>query len=196
MKNFLKNFLLFLLIFLVIAGLFSMYSPSQKQEKVDIGTFIQQLKSQEVASVVIRNTQLEVLLVDETEEIVSKELSQSFGDIIRNYSIDPEILNNVKIEVKENEGLNFWMATLLPFLIPFLLIGGFIYFMMRQVQGANSRAMMFGLVERKYDIYVAKGLDKIFKVCYNDISRSKTNSFTTFKYYQCKERGIANNYLL
>lgn len=54
----------------------------------------------------------------------------------------------------------------------------------------------FGLVERKYDIYVAKGLDKYIEVCYNDFSRSKTNKFTTFKYCQCKERGIANKHLL
>lgn len=145
MKNFLKNFLVFLFIFLVIAALFSLYSsPAQKSQEVDIGTFIKQLKAKEVTSVVVRSNQFEVELTDQTKELVSKEVSESFGDIVKNYSIDTEVLENVTIDVRENEGLNFWLATLLPFLIPFLLIAGFIYFMMRQVQGANSRAMMFG----------------------------------------------------
>jgi cell division protease FtsH len=40
--------------------------------------------------------------------------------------------------------LEFWLAALLPFLIPLLLIGFFIFFMMRSVQGANNRALSFG----------------------------------------------------
>ena len=55
-----------------------------------------------------------------------------------------EKLAGVKVDVKENEGWDFVLGAILPFVLPFLLIGGFIYFMMKSVQGANSRAMMFG----------------------------------------------------
>ena len=145
MKNLTKNFLIFLAIFLVIAGLFSMYTPStERKTRVDIGTFIKQLKSQQVKTVTVKSDRLDVELKDNTHETVNKEMGDSFGDIVKNYQVDPGILEDIKIDIRENQGMNFWLSTLLPFLIPFLLIATFIYFMMRQVQGANSRAMMFG----------------------------------------------------
>ncbi|MEK7203067.1 MAG: ATP-dependent zinc metalloprotease FtsH, partial [Patescibacteria group bacterium] len=56
---------------------------------------------------------------------------------------------DIKIEIKEDEGMSYWLTVILPFLLPFLLIGFLIYFMMRSVQGANSRAMGFGQSQAK-----------------------------------------------
>jgi cell division protease FtsH len=46
--------------------------------------------------------------------------------------------------VKKESGWRYWLANLAPYLFPFILIGGLIYFMSRQVQGVNNRAMGFG----------------------------------------------------
>ena len=49
-----------------------------------------------------------------------------------------------EIKVKEEEGWKVWLQVFGPYLLPFILIGGLIFFMSRQVQGANNRAMGFG----------------------------------------------------
>jgi len=150
-----------MLVFLVIVALFSTFAaPTEKKQEVDMGTFIQQLKSDQIKEVVIQSNRLEVTLKDDVTETVSKEAGESFGDIVKNYQIDPVILENIKIDVRENEGLNFWLITLLPFIIPFLLIAGFIYFMMRQVQGANSKAMTFGQSKAR-EVHPATNKNKV-----------------------------------
>lgn len=145
MKNLTKNILIVVIIFLAMSGLFSLYSaPTRLYEPTDIGTFITQLNNEQVESVTVRLDKLEVELKDKKKESVNKESQDTFSSIVKNYGVNTEKLKNVKIDIRENEGLGFWVSALLPFLLPFLVIAVFIYFMMRQVQGANTRAMSFG----------------------------------------------------
>jgi len=80
---------------------------------------------------------------------VQKEAGESFSSLMKNLGVDPAKIAKINIQVKDESGLNFWLATILPILLPFLLIGGFIYFMMRSAQGANNRAMSFGQSQAK-----------------------------------------------
>jgi cell division protease FtsH len=82
--------------------------------------------------------------------------------------VEKEKMTSIIIEVREDEGLNFWLANILPFLIPFLLIGVFIYFMMRSVQGANTRAMMFGQSQAR-----EVGREQKDKVTFKDVAGVK-----------------------
>lgn len=144
-KVILKNFLIFLIIFLVIAAIFSTYNATTEQPKeIGLDTLIEQIENEEVKSIVVKNTKLEVELNDGTKEVTKKEMSESLSTLLKNYDVDPAKIKQVNIDVQEDEGLTFWLVTLLPFLIPFLLIAAFIYFMMRQVQGANTKALSFG----------------------------------------------------
>ncbi len=145
MRNLAKTFLIFLVAFLVLTGLFSLWSaPVADVKPVDIGTVVAQLNGQQVSAVVVRGAELEVTLKDGVRERARKEGTESFSDVVRNWQVPPERLADVRVEVRDEEGLGFWFSTLIPFGIYFLLFAGFLYFMMRQVQGANSRAMMFG----------------------------------------------------
>ncbi len=144
-KIILKNFLIFLFIFLVIAALFSTYNATtEKPEQVGIDQLITQIQNEEVSQIIVRDGKLDITLNNGKKEVSKKEISDSLSTLLKNYNIDPVKMLKVKIEVKENEGFGFWAITLLPFLIPLVLIGAFIYIMMRQVQGANSKAMSFG----------------------------------------------------
>ncbi|MDD5110018.1 MAG: ATP-dependent zinc metalloprotease FtsH [Patescibacteria group bacterium] len=145
MRNLVKNFLLFLLVFLAITALFSLYSaPLTSVQRTDVSTFIGQLNDQQVKTVVVRGAEMDVTLKDGTQETVKKESTESFSEMLRNYQVTPDKIAGVSVDVREQEGVGFWLGAILPILIPFVLIAGFLYFMMRQVQGANSRAMMFG----------------------------------------------------
>ncbi len=170
MKNLVKNFAIFFLIFIVIAAIFSYYAESKPEiETVGIEALISQIENNEVAEIIVEGSKLKIKLNSETEEIVQKEPGESLSELFNNFGVDKEKLANIKIEVKGESGLNFWLTAILPFLLPFLLIGVFIYFMMRSVQGANSKAMMFGQSQAK-----EFGSDnKKDKVSFKDVAGAK-----------------------
>ena len=150
MKNLIKNFLIFFIVFLAIAALFSAFGGgAPKEEKVGIEMLISQINNGEVGSIVIEGDELKVALTSGESETVKKETGETLSELLNNFGVEKEKLANIKIEVKDESGLDFWLTSILPFLLPFLLIGFFIYFMMRGVQGANTRAMMFGQSQAK-----------------------------------------------
>ncbi|MCG2700953.1 ATP-dependent zinc metalloprotease FtsH, partial [Candidatus Parcubacteria bacterium] len=135
---------------MAIAALFSAFGGgAPKEEKVGIEMLINQINSGEVESIVIEGDELKVSLTSGESETVKKEIGETLSELLNNFGVEKEKLANIKIEVKDESGLDFWLTSILPFLLPFLLIGLFIYFMMRGVQGANSRAMMFGQSQAK-----------------------------------------------
>ena len=105
---------------------------------------VEKINQGEVREIKIIDNKIELTLADGTLTEVQKEAGESLGDLLKNYNVNAEKLKEIKIEVKQDSSLEFWLTALLPFLIPFSFIAGFIYFMMRQVQGANSKALMFG----------------------------------------------------
>lgn len=169
MKNLIKNFAIFFLVFIVIATLFSFYSNGGDSiERIDTSLFIRQVEDGIVESVVVEGGKIMITLKDGTKEELKKETGETLSELLVNYGVEKEKIIKIKIEVRENEGLNFWLAATLPFLLPFLLIGAFIFFMMRSVQGANSRAMMFGQSQAK-----EFGQDNKDKVTFKDVAGVK-----------------------
>lgn len=169
MKNLVKNFIIFFAVFIAIAAIFSfMNGKSGKPERIGIEKFIKQINDEQVEKIVVRGAEITVSLKDKSEEIVKKESGETLSSLLDNFGVDKEKLLNIDIQVKENEGLDFWLGAILPFLLPFLLIGAFIFFMLRSVQGANSRAMMFGQSQAKEFSKDAKE-----KVTFNDVAGVK-----------------------
>ena len=145
MKELPKRLLVTLIVFLMLVSLFSLtLSSSQKPGTIDILSLVDKIDRAEVTSITIIDNRLVVELKDGSTLEATKETNESLGTLLKNYNVDPEKLKALKVTVEQDTSLRFWVLTLLPFLIPFLIVAVFIYFMMRQVQGANSRALMFG----------------------------------------------------
>lgn len=145
MKKLIQNFLFFFAIFLIFAAIFSSFtSLGDKTKIVGIETLINQINSDQVSEIMVSGSKLTVTLKDNSKELINKEPSESLSALLSNYQVDPAKSTAIKISVKGESGFDYFLANVLPFLIPFILIGGFIFFMLRGVQGANSRAMSFG----------------------------------------------------
>ena len=150
MKNLVKNFLIFFIIFLSLALVFSLYG-GRDDDKTEVGVpaLITQINNGEVSAIVVKGNTLEVTRRDGTLQTVKKESSETLSELLFNFGADTEKVLEIDIMVRENEGAGYWLTAILPFLLPLLLIGVFIYFMLRSVQGANTRAMMFGQSQAK-----------------------------------------------
>ncbi len=145
MNSLIKNILIFFFGFLVVASLFSLYQNRGKgPQSAGIEQLIAQINNGQVSSITVEGNDLNIGLKDGQQEVVKKESGETFSDLVKNYNIDNQKIAGIRIEVKDESGWNFWLSTILAYLIPFLLVVAFIYFMMRSIQGANNRALSFG----------------------------------------------------
>jgi len=118
--------------------------PAVKPKTMSIGELVQNIEEEKVKSIAIDSEKLEITLTNDEKFTAVKEPEDSLTTILKNYNTDPLKVRKVAIGVKTTPGWIMLLQALLPFLIPFLIILGFFWFMSRQVQGMNNRAMSFG----------------------------------------------------
>jgi len=140
-----KNLIISIVVFVVIAAILSTYSiTNEKPEEIQLSQLVSQIEAGNVKAVVIKGDLLEIELNDGTEQVTKKEGGESFTTLLSNYEVTPEKMSGIEVEIQSESGFGYWLRVLLPFLLPFALIAFFIWIMLRQVQGANNKAMMFG----------------------------------------------------
>ncbi|OGF02434.1 MAG: cell division protein FtsH [Candidatus Doudnabacteria bacterium RIFCSPLOWO2_02_FULL_49_13] len=145
MNRFIRNLLIILGIFLVVAGIFSFVGTDSKSTtNVSVSVIAEEVNSNQVDRIEVSEDELTVHLKDGSVQTSNKEHEIALSETLKNYGVDQAKLKDIKIEVKGSSSSSFIFSTLLPFILPFLLIAGFIWFLMRQVSGSNNRAMSFG----------------------------------------------------
>ncbi len=145
MKNILKNLSWYLLAFFVLLLAFSFFQTgSAEPKKIDVTTLVSQIEAGQVKSIEISENRLNVILLDDSKQILQKESSESLSTLLKNYDVSAESLKKISVSVKSETGLKFWLLTILPILIPALIILAFFWFMLRSASGANNKAMSFG----------------------------------------------------
>ncbi len=145
MKDFLRKFFLVLFVFIMMASFASLYmSAGQKVQDISLVKLVQEINQEKVKSITLDNNEIDVVLKSGAKQKTRKEAGESFFTLLKNFNVPPQKIEKINITVQGESEWMFWVNNLLPFLIPLLLIGLFIFFMMRQVQGMNQRAMMFG----------------------------------------------------
>lgn len=141
-----KNVGVIIVVFLFVSGIIILYqSPSGRPVDISLNELVSHINDGKVASIEVSGNTLTVETKDKIQQKVTKEAEGSLTETLRNYGVDPEKLKDVKVVIKEDSGAALWAGAILPFLLPFLLIAGFIWFMMRQAQRGNSQALSFGM---------------------------------------------------
>lgn len=146
MNKFFRNLLIITAIFLVIAGAFTLFNNDAPQaDNVSVSQIADEVNNEKVDRLEVAGDKLTAFLKDGTHQISQKENGVSIFTTLKDAGVDPAKQKDLKIEIKDSSSsTSVLVSTVLPFLIPFLLIAGFIWFLMRQVQGSNNRAMSFG----------------------------------------------------
>jgi cell division protease FtsH len=170
MEKFLKNVFLVVLFFMLVSGVLILYStPTKKPNEIALGELVGQINEGRVKQITVDSSKLTVELQDGTKEKTTKELESSLTETLVNYGVDNEKLKSVKLEIKETASATFWIGAVLQFLLPFLLIGGFIWFMLRQAQRGNSQALSFGLSRAR----MTDPKDKKKRTTFSDVAGAK-----------------------
>ncbi|MCX6809930.1 MAG: ATP-dependent zinc metalloprotease FtsH [Candidatus Berkelbacteria bacterium] len=123
---------------LLASALYNFFGPlfSKPPKDVSISEIAKDYQDGTIDKINLNNDEILATLKDGTKLKAYKEQ----GISLVKYGITPD---KVDINVKNPDSGAFW-PTFLSVILPFLLIGGFIYFMLRQAQGANVKAMSFG----------------------------------------------------
>jgi cell division protease FtsH len=145
MSRLIKSFASFFAIVFLLAFVFSFFSDKQSDvSRVDLGTMISQINAGQVSELAVSGNQVKIKLSDGKQELVRKEDGESLASLLNDFQVNQEKLASVKINIEDENGWNYWLNSLLPILLPFILFGAVIFFMLRGVQGSNSKAMNFG----------------------------------------------------
>lgn len=146
MRNFIKNLIIILLVFFVISGIVMVYNtPVQKVSSITLNELANQINDGRVKEIQVEGEKLNITLQDDIKESSRKEAESSLSESLKNYGVDPEKLRAVSVSIKDTTTAAFWVNTIIPFLLPFIIIGVFLWFMMRSAQRGNTQALSFGL---------------------------------------------------
>lgn len=161
-----KNILYAILIFLALTALYASFTEREKKEEVSLSRLVEEMQAGDVLRITVEENNLEIALKNGMIQTAQKEPDAALSETLINYGIAPETFAGLTIEVKQPSGLLFWFSAFLPFLLPIVLIGVFIWLTMRQVQRSNGQALMFGQSRAR----VINPDDKREKVTFNDVA--------------------------
>ncbi len=145
MGKIIKNIVFVLVGFLFITGLFAAFSNDTKVKDVSISEVINLVDQQKVETMSIGDAAVTVKVKDsDVKQTAKLGRNDNIYDILKNSGISAEKIRAINIENESTSFLGSLAGAVLPFLIPLIFISLFVYFLMRQVQGSNNRAMSFG----------------------------------------------------
>ncbi|MFH0779632.1 MAG: ATP-dependent zinc metalloprotease FtsH [Parcubacteria group bacterium] len=140
-----KNLIIFVIALLCIGSIFSLYDVGgAKPESIDIQKMVSEINASQVKKIEVRGSMLTITTNDDKTQTLQKEDGESLSALLENMGVALDKIDKIAIEVASESGVGYWLKSLLPFLIPFIFVAVFIWYMMRQVQGANNRALGFG----------------------------------------------------
>lgn len=145
MKNLFKNLFIILIIFILISGAFSLLTQSdQTVAPVSLTELAKEINEEKVDKISIKGQTLEITLKDGAKQTSTKEAESGLTESLRNYGVDATKLQSVQMDVSSDSGWKFWLGTIiLPFVLPLLMVGLFLWFMMRQAKGGAGQAFGF-----------------------------------------------------
>ncbi|HBR80214.1 MAG: ATP-dependent zinc metalloprotease FtsH [Candidatus Uhrbacteria bacterium GW2011_GWE2_45_35] len=169
MKPLSKNFILFILVLLVVGAIFSTYNlKDDKPVEIGLNTMIEQVNQGQVKNLTVSGGDIDIELLDGTKETTKKETSQSLSELFTDYEVDQKAVAAVNISIKEESSKGLFWSVIIPTLLPIIFIAILFFFIVRQLQGANNKAMMFGQAGAKEFSKDAKN-----KVTFKDVAGAR-----------------------
>ncbi|MBI4437994.1 ATP-dependent zinc metalloprotease FtsH [Candidatus Uhrbacteria bacterium] len=146
MKPLSKNIIFSLVTILILGALFSSYTLSaEKPAEISMAVLVQEIQNQVVEKIDIEGTEVSITLKDATKQITRKESSVSLSEVLIDYGVSAEELKAADITVVDRSTRSYFLGVILPSLLPLLLLIVIFFFMIRQMQGANNKALSFGM---------------------------------------------------
>ncbi|HEY4474661.1 MAG TPA: ATP-dependent zinc metalloprotease FtsH [Candidatus Paceibacterota bacterium] len=146
-KQFTKYISIVFLILLTAAGLVMLFqSPFEKADSVSVSELVTKINAGQVKEITVKGDNMEIVLTEGDKKLISqKEVGVSAFETLLNLGADKEKLSAFNIQVKdETGGVVLILSSVLPIVLPFLLIVLFFWYMFGQAQKGSMQAFSFG----------------------------------------------------
>lgn len=145
MKPLAKNIFVIILLFAIIASFASLFQDnSEEPEEVSLSLLARQINEDKVDKITVAGNELTITLKNGNEQVTRKEAEASLTETLSNLGVENEKLTALNMEFEGEDGFLFWVSIIVPFVLPFLIIGLFLWFMMRGAQKGAGQAFTFG----------------------------------------------------
>src|SRR3989338_5196346 len=170
MKYLTKNVLTVILIFFAITAFFALLaSPFEKIDEIPLSQLVQEINEGKVSKISVEGNTLKVELQDGAKQVSRKEAESSLTESLVNYGVDSAKLNSVEVTLAGESGTSYWLGLLLPFILPFLIIGLFLWIMLRSAQRGSVQALSFA--KAKARLFGPQG--KKQEITFKDVANAK-----------------------
>jgi cell division protease FtsH len=140
-----RNGFVYLLILVTLAVLaFQLLGQKPQTKQVTISELEQDIKSGLVKKAQVNGTSVDVTYADGVKTVtLDRSSKSSFEETMLNYGVTKDELLAANVQYANSAQWDNVIA-LLGTILPFLLIGGLFFFLMRQAQSGNNQALSFG----------------------------------------------------
>ena len=128
-----------------LAVLWTFMGDGEQAEDYNYGQLLEDAQNGRVTQITKEGLRLTATVEgEERTAVLPSELTNPVEDLGCNAGGDPGQFSCASFGATEESAAGGILTLLITALLPVLLIGGFIFFMMRQAQGTNNQAMSFG----------------------------------------------------
>jgi len=136
--------IVFLILFLASGFIALFDSPFEKTAPIPLSQLINRINSQEVKEIIVRGDDLEITFNDNKQAVAKKESGISAFETLANAGAEKDKLAKISISIEQPSGLALIASSLLPVILPFLLLLLIFWYMFRKAQRGSMQAFSFG----------------------------------------------------
>ncbi len=168
MKPLSKNIIIALITVLLISAIFSSISlRTTKPEIISLSKLATEIENNLVTSTTVEGSEIIITLKDGAEQKARKDNSVSLENALSDYGLNADNIRAANISIKDRGARSYFLGVILPSMLPLLLLIVIFWFMIRQMQGVNNKAMSFGMSGAR------ELKDTKQKVTFKDVAGSK-----------------------
>lgn len=171
-----NNLFTVLLLLLIVTAIFSFLGGDKTNTKeISLSQLANDIKTAQVVSLTVSGESVEATYATTSSSTqvmlgtTKKEAEASITETLAHYGVSPTELSAVELHVEDEQGFGYWLVNILPFLVPIVFIGFFIWFLTRQVKGAGAQAFTFGQSKAR----MISPNDKKQRVTFKDVAGCK-----------------------
>ena len=132
MKTIVRNILTFIGTIIVVAFIFMLFSEGfSSVARVPFSSLVDEIDKGKVKKLEVQDNDIKVTLADGKSQKSTKESEDSLVHSLTLYGISPDKIKKLEIETSTSGSVSFWLTTLIGTLLPLVLIGGFMWYLIR-----------------------------------------------------------------
>ena len=144
-SSFIGNLISTILIFLLLMSIYTLFTGSGvKIQNISLSQVAQDVEAGKVSSIKVSGNALNLTYSDGTKRTSRKDPAAALSRTLSAYGVTSVELTKASITIEGESGWHYWLATLVPILIPVLFFAFLFWFLSRQVKGAGMQAFSFG----------------------------------------------------